>query len=229
MRMSSRFIKNRLVDFGMIKPTEFLKKKNFFSCLYSMLFWSSERYCLCSNHLDQNWLYQGFHEWVQEGEQAERRSSLSSGFVFTSGTDVQYFDNPSSVHLIKLLQRHSGRFHLEMVHADNVIRFKLGSNQTGLWNESSPFFFMASRPRGTHRKIAEWSWWEIWITSSFVLKDYILCCIPHLLRNLHNHFDTFIPCVSGHLADIFSGVHFCRVIIHLLLIQTPEGVVSNDL
>lgn len=28
--MSSRFIKNRLVDFGMIKPTEFLKKKIFF-------------------------------------------------------------------------------------------------------------------------------------------------------------------------------------------------------
>lgn len=38
MRMSSRFIKNRLVDFGMIKPAEFLSC--FFPCLFCMLFWS---------------------------------------------------------------------------------------------------------------------------------------------------------------------------------------------
>lgn len=94
MRMSSRFIKNRLVDFGMIKSTEFL---NLFFCHVYFVCYFGRMYvffCFASNHLDQNWLYQGFHEWVQEGEQAEGRSSLSSEFVFTSGTDVQYLDNP---------------------------------------------------------------------------------------------------------------------------------------
>lgn len=47
--MSLRFIKNRLADFGMIKPAEFL------SHIFCMLYWSYERIsCFASNHLDQN-------------------------------------------------------------------------------------------------------------------------------------------------------------------------------
>lgn len=68
----------------MIKPAEFL------SHIFCMLYWSYERIsCFASNHLDQNWLYQGFHERFQEGEKTEVTSSLPSEFVFTPGIDVQ--------------------------------------------------------------------------------------------------------------------------------------------
>lgn len=57
--MSSRFIKNRLVDFGMIKPTEFLNLFFFhvyFVCYFGRMY---VFFGFASNHLDQN---QGFHE-----------------------------------------------------------------------------------------------------------------------------------------------------------------------
>lgn len=53
--MSSRFIKNRLVDFGMIKPTEFLNL--FFFCPVYFVCYFGRMYvffCFASNHLDQN-------------------------------------------------------------------------------------------------------------------------------------------------------------------------------
>lgn len=62
--MSSRFIKNRLVDFGMIKPTEFLNLFFFFFHVYFVCYFGRMYvfFGFASNHLDQNYLYQGFHE-----------------------------------------------------------------------------------------------------------------------------------------------------------------------
>lgn len=81
-RTSSRFIKNRPADFGMIKPPKFLNLFFFFFLILYFILIVCTYFCSVSNHLDQNRLYQGFHEWGQEGEQTEvrKRTNRSLGF-----------------------------------------------------------------------------------------------------------------------------------------------------
>lgn len=71
-RTSSRFIKNRRADFGMIKSSSFL---NLFFFLFCILFCMYVRIFV---QFQTIWIktdsYQGFHVWGQKGEQTEGRT-----------------------------------------------------------------------------------------------------------------------------------------------------------
>lgn len=119
-----RFIKNRLVDLGMIKPTEFLNLFSF-SCLFCMLFWSYVRMFLLQTI------------WIKTD--SIRASMSECGKISRPMEGVACplslcirLDNPSSLQvcLMELFQPHSGRFYLEMFYDENVIGFKFDSKQS---------------------------------------------------------------------------------------------------